>query len=119
MNRLGRNFAAALVAALLLAPVLAASAEPTTIAIVASNWKFTPSSIDLHAGVPTTLKLSSSEGVHGLESPDLGVAKTMLMPGSTTSVVVTPKKTGTYVLHCAVMCGAGHADMALTVHVLP
>lgn len=119
MHRLVRIlFCAAIAAVVPFASAAVAPAHPS-IDIVASNWKFTPSTIELHVGESTTLRLTSSEGVHGIESSDLGIAKTTIMPGQFTSVVVTPKKAGTYVLHCAVLCGAGHADMALTVNVLP
>ena len=89
------------------------------IAIVASNWKFTPNQITLKAGVPQVLRLSSSEGVHGLQSDALGIAQTVIIPGKSTDVTVTPKKPGTYVVHCSVVCGAGHANMTLTVVVEP
>lgn len=99
--------------------VAAASAiADQSIDIVASNWKFTPNAIQLHVGQTTTLRLTSSEGVHGLESADLGIPQTMIMPGSVKSVEVTPNKAGKYVLHCAIMCGAGHPNMTLTVNVV-
>ncbi|MBV9270326.1 MAG: cupredoxin domain-containing protein [Candidatus Eremiobacteraeota bacterium] len=85
--------------------------------IVASNWKFTPGTITLHVGETTQLRLTSSEGVHGIESSDLGIPKTTIMPGKFTTVDVTPKKAGTYTIHCSIVCGSGHADMVLTVHV--
>lgn len=97
----------------------AQTAAPPTIDIAASNWKFTPNTIQLHVGQVTTLRLTSSEGVHGLQSDDLGIPMTMLAPGTTKSVEVTPKKPGKYVLHCAIVCGAGHANMTLTVDVVP
>ena len=86
--------------------------------IVASNWKFTPDTITLHVGEPQVLRLTSSEGVHGLQSDDLGIPQTMIMPGKFTAITVTPKKAGTYVLHCTIMCGAGHPNMTLTVKVV-
>ncbi len=110
-------FIAALAAGFLLAPIGSAVAHPS-IDIIASNWKFTPSTIELHVGETTTLRLTSSEGVHGLQSDDLGIPQTTIMPGSFTTITVTPKKAGTYLLHCAIMCGAGHADMVLTVKVV-
>jgi cytochrome c oxidase subunit II len=102
----------------LVAPAATAAANPT-IDVVASNWKFTPNTIVLHVGQTTTLRLTSKEGVHGLQSDDLGIPSTMLAPGYVKTVEVTPKKTGTYVLHCAIMCGEGHANMTLTVKVVP
>src|SRR5690348_8341177 len=107
-----------LAAMVLLTSSLSVSAHPS-IDVVASNWKFTPSTIELHVGETTTLRLTSSEGVHGIKSDDLGISQTMITPGQFTTVTVTPKKAGKYVLHCEVMCGAGHANMALTVNVLP
>jgi cytochrome c oxidase subunit 2 len=104
-------------AALAAGPAVTALAHPS-IDIVASNWKFTPSTIELHVGETTTLRLTSSEGVHGLQSDDLGIPQTTIMPGSFTKVDVTPKKAGTYVLHCSIMCGAGHPNMTLTVNVV-
>ena len=108
---------AAAVAALVAVPA-GLQAANATINIVASDWKFTPNTIELHAGQTATLRLTSSEGIHGLQSDDLGIPQTMIQPGSFKSVEVTPKKPGKYVLHCAVMCGAGHANMTLTVNVV-
>jgi cytochrome c oxidase subunit II len=94
-----------------------ALADPS-IDIVASNWKFTPSTIELHVSQTTTLRVRSAEGIHGLQSDDLGIAQTTIS-GTWTTIQVTPKKAGTYVLHCAVFCGAGHQNMTLIVKVLP
>lgn len=101
-----------------LAAAHAAFAHPT-IDIVASNWKFTPAQITIPVNEPTTLRLTSSSGVHGLQSDELGIAKTTITPGNFQLVTFTPTKPGTYVLHCAVVCGPGHADMTLTIVVTP
>lgn len=90
-----------------------------SIDIAASNWKFTPSTITLHVGETTTLRVTSSEGVHGLKSDELGIPQTVITPDKIVTIDVTPKTAGTYVVHCSVVCGAGHADMALTVKVEP
>jgi cytochrome c oxidase subunit II len=100
--------------ALLMSSVAAAD-DP--IAISASDWKFTPNTITLKVGVPTVLRLSSAEGVHGLQSDELGISQTLIVPGKETDVTLTPKKAGTYVLHCTVPCGSGHENMTLTVKV--
>jgi cytochrome c oxidase subunit 2 len=118
MNKFFASLVALLAAAALIVPAASASAHPT-IDIVASNWKFTPNFIELHVGQETTLRLTSSEGVHGLQSDDLGIPLTTIAPGSVKTVNVTPKKAGKYVLHCGVMCGAGHGDMTLTIDVVP
>ena len=96
---------------------VALAAQP--ISIVASNWKFTPDQITLKVGEAQVLRLTSSEGVHGLQSADLGIKQTTIVPGSSTDITVIPKKAGTYVLHCSIECGAGHPNMTLTVNVVP
>jgi len=109
----------AFAAAFLGLSTIAQPAANPTINVVTSNWKFTPNTIQLHVGQETTLHLTSTEGVHGLQSDELGIAMTMIAPGSAKTVTVTAKKAGKYVLHCAIMCGAGHANMTLTVNVVP
>ena len=117
MKRLLQAAAAACVlVAFTPAAAFAASAAP--IAVNASNFKFAPATITVHAGQPVTLALTSSQGVHGLASDELGIAQTMIVPGKTETVTFTPAKPGTYVVHCSVPCGAGHADMKLTVNVV-
>ncbi len=94
-----------------------ASAHPT-IDIVASNWKFTPAEITVNVNEPTTLRLTSSEGVHGLKSDELGIPDTMILPGKFVTVTFTPKKAGTFTVPCSVVCGAGHPNMKLVIHVV-
>lgn len=101
-----------------LALVVPALAHPS-IDVVASNWKFTPAEISIPAGEPTSLRLTSSEGVHGIASPDLGIPDTTIMPNKFVTVTFTPKKAGTYQVHCSIVCGAGHPNMILTVKVTP
>lgn len=96
--------------------VLPGSAHPS-IDIVASNWKFTPNSITVPLGEPTTLRLTSSGGVHGIKSDELGIPDTMILPNKFVTVTFTPHKAGTYVVHCSVVCGAGHPNMTLTIKV--
>jgi hypothetical protein len=58
------------------------------------------------------------EGVHWLKSDDLGIPMTTIRPGSIATVLVTPKKAGTYVLRCQMFCGPGHENMTITVAVV-
>lgn len=107
-----------------LAAVLAALPTPRAFAhppvdVVASNWKFTPDTISTKVGEPTTLRLTSSEGVHGIQSDELGIPMTTILPGKFVETTFTPKKAGTYIVHCSVLCGAGHADMKLVIKVAP
>ena len=93
-----------------------AFAHPT-IDVVASNWKFTPGTIEMHVGETTVLHITSSGGVHGIQSDDLGIQQTPILQGKFVDVSVTPKKAGTYKIHCSIPCGSGHADMVVTIEV--
>jgi cytochrome c oxidase subunit 2 len=96
-------------------PVPAAARPVVTVS--ASNWKFTPNAITMRVGETTQLRLLSTQGVHGLESKELGIPLTVMQPGAAVVVNVTPKNAGTYVLHCAIICGPGHPNMTLTITV--
>lgn len=111
-----KALALALITSLALLTPVTGAAHPS-IDIVASNWKFTPATITIPVNDPTTLRLTSSEGVHGIKSSELGIPDTTIMPGKFVTVTFTPKKAGTYVVHCSVICGAGHPNMALTIKV--
>lgn len=108
---------AVVTACIVLAFALAVKSSPAhpSIDVVAANWKFTPATITLHVNETTQLRLTSTSGVHGIKSADLGIPLTTITPGKFVTVEVTPKKAGTYVLPCEIMCGPGHADMKLTV----
>ncbi len=99
------------------APVVApnTAVQQPIVNVSASNWKFAPATITLHVGQTTRLRLTSTEGVHGIQSKDLGIPLTAMEPGKFVTINVTPKKAGKYVLHCAIVCGAGHENMVLTV----
>jgi len=86
-----------------------------TIDVAASNWQFTPATITIPIGEPTTLRLTSTGGVHGIQSKDLGIPATTIAPGTFITVTFTPKKAGTYKVNCSIFCGAGHPNMALTI----
>ena len=112
-----------LVAVAVLALAQTALAHPAlahpSIDIAASNWKFVPATVEAHVGELTTLRLTSTEGVHGIESSDLGIKKTVLVPNKLAEVSFTPAKAGTYKVKCAIVCGPGHDDMILTIKVVP
>ena len=106
---------AAMCAAALSAFAVANVQAEETITIVAVPSKFTPATITLHRGVTTKLVFAQTQGVHGIQSDDLGIPQTTLEPGKDVSLEVTPQKAGTYVLHCQIVCGEDHANMTLKV----
>lgn len=112
------TFVAAAAAGLLLLPTLSAAAATPTIHITAKNWAFTPGTITLHLNKPTKLVFVATEGIHGITIPDLGVNDVVNIGSTPSEVTVTPKKLGTFIARCAVFCGAGHANMILTIKVV-
>ncbi len=113
-----RTFVAALAAMLLVLPTFPAQAATPTIHISAKNWACEPATITLHLNKPVTLVFVATEGIHGITIPDLGVNDVVNVSSSPSEVTVTPKKLGTFVAHCAMFCGAGHAKMTLTIKVV-
>lgn len=122
MQHFDRTLLGIVVAAFCLVGVVAVGAQQPatahpTIDVAASNWKFTPAKITVPVGEQTTLRLTSTSGVHGIKSDELGIPQTVISPGSFSQVSFTPKKAGTYKVNCAVMCGPGHQNMVLTIEV--
>jgi heme/copper-type cytochrome/quinol oxidase subunit 2 len=95
------------------------AALPVVNIVATADQKFAPDHIVLHVSKRQTLRFTSAGGVHGIVSTDLGIPATMIMPGKPVSIAVTPKKAGTYRIPCTIVCGPGHADMALTIQVKP
>jgi len=92
--------------------------EIRTIAVTAYRYSFEPETITVHEGEPVKLVLTSKDVTHGIANDDLGIANTVIFKGKTSTVTFTPKKLGTYKVHCSVFCGIGHGDMVLTVNVI-
>jgi len=112
--------AALFVVATAAVPASAANSPLPIINVVATaDQKFAPDHTVLHVGKRQTLRFTSTGGVHGIVSKDLGIPSTMIVPGKPVSISVTPKKAGTYKVPCSIVCGPAHGDMALTIVVKP
>jgi cytochrome c oxidase subunit II len=92
---------------------------PVVNIVATADQKFAPDHIVLHVRKRQTLRFTSAASVHGIVSKDLGIPATMITADKPVSVSVTPQKAGSYKLQCSIMCGPGHADMALTIVVQP
>ena len=109
MRKLAALLTLALSSVFFVAPLAARAGDVT---ITASNFKFTPAVVTLKKGVETTLHLKAAEGAHGLNVPEIGLPNTVITAAGST-VKVKPAKAGTFTAHCALVCGAGHAQMAM------
>lgn len=119
VTRAGIGLALAVIVAAAAASVPTTASAHPSIDVAVANWKFTPDKITIPVGEPTTLRLTTTSGVHGIKSDDLGIPMTTIPNGKVIEVTFTPKKAGTYVLPCQIFCGPGHPDMKLTIVVTP
>jgi len=103
-----------------LTPV-ASGADDSVVDMTASadTFTFSPDKIVAHVGQLETIDVKSIAGEHGIGSAELGIDTQLIRPNRTTTVSFTPAKAGTYVVHCAYVCGIGHAGMAFSVDVEP
>lgn len=113
--------AAATVGLLLTLPghaVTAVAQGPRVIEVVAKRFAFEPAVIEVTAGEPVRLMVTSADGVHGLAIKKFKVSKEI--PRGTKPVVIdfTPKEPGRYPILCSEYCGDGHDDMMGTLVVL-
>jgi cytochrome c oxidase subunit II len=114
-----RNY---LFAVLLFAPIYSASSAvaqnvPPRVEITAKRFSFVPGDITLKRGQPVVLVLKSEDVGHGIRIKELGV-DLKAGKGQTSELAITPDKTGDFIGHCSVFCGAGHGSMTLTIHVV-
>ena len=80
------------------------------IEIVAQRFRFEPAVIDLKRGEPVLLLIRSLDYIHGFHVPDLGL-RSDLLPGTVTSLRMTPKQAGQLDFLCDNFCGDGHENM--------
>lgn len=94
-----------------------ASTPPSRVEITARRFTYEPDAVTLKKGEPIMLVLKSEDVSHGLQVRDLGLdLKTSRDKPAET--LFTPRKTGTFVGHCSVFCGAKHGTMKITFHVV-
>jgi cytochrome c oxidase subunit 2 len=100
-------------------PVQQAAAAPSqNVTIRAKNFAFSPAVVTLKQGQTTHITFVSTQGVHGLTVPEIGLNQTVTITTRPTTVTVRPARRGTFVSHCAIFCGVGHAHMQITFKVV-
>jgi cytochrome c oxidase subunit II len=81
-------------------------------------WKFvypeyenkTSGELVLPVGQEARFTMSAVDVIHSFWVPEFG-QKMDAVPGITTEILVTPKRTGDFAVVCAELCGLGHATM--------
>jgi cytochrome c oxidase subunit 2 len=109
--------ATALVTMGLSSPRAQAEAASQRIEIAAKRFAFEPGEITLKKGQPVVLVLKSADVSHGIRVRELNV-DVKVAKGGKGEMHFTPDKTGEFVGHCSVFCGAGHGSMVFKVRVL-
>lgn len=87
------------------------------IEITARRFAYTPAEITLKKGEPVVLVLKSADVAHGMRIRELNI-NLKVKAGGTAEARFTPEKTGDFVGHCSVFCGAHHGSMTIRLHVV-
>lgn len=98
-------------------PGIWAQAAPQRIEVTAKRFAFSPAEITVKRGQPVVLVLKSEDVGHGIRFRELNVNVKVKAHG-TSEVQFTPEKTGDFVGHCSVFCGAHHGSMIIRLHVV-
>jgi len=98
----------------------AAPQDPTTasapreIAIVAKRFAFEPAAIEVTEGERIRLRVSSADGVHGLQVRRLRINKLIPRGGQAVTIDFVASAPGSYQILCSEECGDGHDTMTGT-----
>jgi cytochrome c oxidase subunit II len=86
--------------------------------VLAEQYAFRPRCILVPAGVPVTIRATSSDVVHGFQVLGTNINE-MLVPGYVSTISTTFDEATPRTLACHEFCGVGHAAMWATVQVVP
>jgi cytochrome c oxidase subunit 2 len=89
-----------------------------TVRLIAEQYDFVPSCVQVPVGTPVKFRLTSADVVHGFLLPDTNV-NTMVVPGFVAEVRTRFLKEGDYAMPCHEFCGLGHHAMWAHVRVVP
>jgi cytochrome c oxidase subunit II len=117
-----------IVSAVVLARNSDAGPNPLRVDVLAQQfaWSFTypgeneitDGRLRLPVGRTAELHFQARDVIHSFWVPQFG-QKQDTVPGLETTLVITPKKTGTFPVVCTELCGLGHAAMRTQVVVMP
>ena len=85
--------------------------------LVAQQYSFEPQCILVPAGVPVTVRGTSTDVIHGFLVTGTN-ANVMLIPGYVATFTTTFRKPGEHVMPCHEYCGTGHEGMWARVQVI-
>src|SRR5580765_4692875 len=111
-RRLRLWWRAAVAAAAILAPHVAAADQPVhDIQIAAIQYAFEPATIQVTAGESVRLVIRSKDVVHGFAIPGLKIEARIPAGGEPVIVELVAPPPGHYDIACSEFCGSGHGQM--------
>ncbi len=78
--------------------------------IIAKQFVFEPSNIEVNKGDKVVLNIKSIDVAHGIIIPEFGV-NSLLQSGETVKIEFIANKQGEFDFFCNVYCGNGHNNM--------
>lgn len=78
--------------------------------MIADEWEFTPSLIEVNLGDRVILHIESEDEYHGIALTDFGINR-QLPPGQIIDIEFIADKQGSFSFFCSVPCGMGHSSM--------
>jgi cytochrome c oxidase subunit 2 len=89
-----------------------------TLRMIAQQFLFVPHCVEIPAGVPVHLRLTSADAVHTLLFSGTNYA-VKAVPGAVTQASLEFTRPGEYKMPCGEFCGAGHYAMRSRLLVVP
>lgn len=93
--------------------------KPIDVYLLAEKWFYEPAHLRLEAGVPYAFHMMAADISHGASIQfGRGGRIVRLRPNLITSMDVTFRQTGNFLVYCTVFCGAGHDMMKARIEVV-
>jgi cytochrome c oxidase subunit II len=101
---------------LMLAPTIHPQDKPQAmetreVKITAKKYEFSPSLVEVNAGVRIIFRITALDREHGFEIANVKGSCVKIKKGETTTVEYLAEKPGTVEFKCCVYCGLGHHGM--------
>jgi len=89
---------------------IVATGETKEFNMIARQFSFSPSTIEVNRGNKVKLTITSVDVTHGIAIPKYGIDE-VLSPNRVVNIEFIADKPGTFPFVCSVSCGSGHAGM--------
>ena len=94
----------------------AAQEKPRIIELHTKRFEFGPKELVLKKGETVTLRVTSDDVAHGIFQRALKI-DTVVQPGETQDITITPQTAGRFITICHHFCGSQHGSMKMIIAV--